>query len=329
MSSSPFGMDDSTVIFHSLASTLRKRGHQITPSDASLVCSKSPHADICDEINRSEFREFLTGEWNRIRNDKIPYDIVHFDYASFLRLAAVYQEVPKVFTVHATVPDDEVKSVGESTTIPVVASSKACAEVWSQFNVEYIVPYGLDLLDYPAGDGSGDYCACIDSLTPENKVHVALDVARQAHVPIYLVGNPMASHVFYFEKEILPRLSRSVSPLWLKDVSRRTKIHILGRAQALLFPSQDKIPRLSVLEAMLVGTPVLAFASSKCAEMIEEGVTGYLVEDGREMAWRLQTIANFDRQACREYAQKKWNSRRMAIDYERVYQQVLRRRRRL
>jgi len=77
-----------------------------------------------------------------------------------------------------------------------------------------------------------------------------------------------------------------------------------------------------MIEAMLSGTPVLAFARGSVEEIVEEGVTGFICRDVDEMAWRLRAIDSFDRAACRRRALERWSSARMVNDYVSLYEAV-------
>src|SRR5207237_1370323 len=78
------------------------------------------------------------------------------------------------------------------------------------------------------------------------------------------------------------------------------------------------------IESMLVGTPVIAFARGSAPEIVEDGVTGFLVRDARQMAARVADVGAIDRVRCRERARERWSSMRMARDYERIYEALAR-----
>jgi glycosyltransferase involved in cell wall biosynthesis len=108
-------------------------------------------------------------------------------------------------------------------------------------------------------------------------------------------------------------------------VSFAPKLDILGGARATLFPSQWEEPfGLVMIESMLVGTPVIAFARGSAPEVVEDGVTGFLVHDQVEMADRIRRVGGLDRAKCRERARERYSSLRMARDYERVYAEAVR-----
>ena len=101
-------------------------------------------------------------------------------------------------------------------------------------------------------------------------------------------------------------------------------MQFLGGARALLMPVRWEEPfGLVMIEAMLCGTPVIAFPRGAAPEIIDEGITGFLVESEDEMAAVLARLIDFDRVACRRRAQLRFSSSRMVRDYERVYARAL------
>jgi hypothetical protein len=95
----------------------------------------------------------------------------------------------------------------------------------------------------------------------------------------------------------------------------------------MLFPIQWEEPfGLVMIESMLMGTPVIAFRHGSAPEVIEDGLTGYLVDSSEEMAQCIGRVRHIDRARCRERARERWCTRRMAKEYEALYAQLIERR---
>jgi glycosyltransferase involved in cell wall biosynthesis len=153
---------------------------------------------------------------------------------------------------------------------------------------------------------------------------VAIDAARAAKVPILLGGTAHPGDREYFDREVAPRLLLP-SVTALGEVGGRVKRDIFAGASALLFPIDWEEPfGLVMIEAMLSGTPVLAFARGSVPEIVEDGVTGYLCRDHDEMAARLRRISALDRARVRERAVERFSASRMVRDYLSIYQQLVR-----
>jgi glycosyltransferase involved in cell wall biosynthesis len=129
----------------------------------------------------------------------------------------------------------------------------------------------------------------------------------------------------FFEREVRPRLADGTGGVkWLGELSHVPKLSLLGGAKALLFPIDWEEPfGLVMIESMLVGTPVIGFPRGSVPEVIEDGVTGFIVRDVAEMAERIRQIGSFDRARCRERARERWSSLRMAREHEALYERLL------
>ena len=114
--------------------------------------------------------------------------------------------------------------------------------------------------------------------------------------------------------------------MYLGSVGPQQRAQVLGDARALLHPIAFAEPfGLSVVESMACGTPVVAYPLGSMPEVIDPGVTGFLVDDGTAAAAAVNDVAGLDRVKCREVAERRFSAQRMVLDYVAVYEQVLRR----
>jgi glycosyltransferase involved in cell wall biosynthesis len=108
------------------------------------------------------------------------------------------------------------------------------------------------------------------------------------------------------------------------ELDHEAKLDLLTGARALLFPIQwDEPFGLVMIESMLVGTPVIAMRRGSAPEVVEEGVTGFLVDDAQEMAERIGQLDGFDRKRCRARALQRWSSTRMAAEYAALFEMLV------
>jgi glycosyltransferase involved in cell wall biosynthesis len=120
-----------------------------------------------------------------------------------------------------------------------------------------------------------------------------------------------------------PRLAGGRGLTWCGELSHDLKVELIQGARALLFPIDwDEPFGLVMIEALLVGTPVIAFARGSAPEVIEEGVTGFLVNTAEEMATRIRQLDRIDRARCRARAEKRWSGGRMASQYVHLYEEL-------
>ena len=186
------------------------------------------------------------------------------------------------------------------------------------------VPNGVDVEGLAMRVPKGDFALAMGRICPEKAFHFALDAAAMARIPMMLAGEvfPYESHLHYFRKEIAPRLDldrRFVGPLKLV-----LKKRMLSRAKCLVIPSTvAETSSLVAMEALSCGTPVVAFRNGALPEIIENGKTGFLVSDVKEMACALGEVDQLDSDACRESARARFSDRRMAADYIHLYGQLV------
>ena len=318
------------LVVAELARGLLERGHRVTvygTGDSGAAgdlrhCFPTPvwPPDELAELRHARFA------WKDIAGDREPYDVVHMHQAAALA-SSVGARCPLVLTLHHCRVDELVRHYSGYSNVAYVAISKRQAELTPELEFARVVHHGLDPTQYEAGPGDGGYVAFLGRFAPEKVPHVAIDAAREAGVPVALGGaaHEVPSSIAYFEQEMKPRLADPRGLEWLGELSHGPKVRLLANARALLFPLAWEEPfGLVMIEAMLVGTPVIAFARGSAPEVVEEGVTGYLVRDAREMTAAIRRLDRIDRARCRARAVERWSTARMTRDYCNLYEELVR-----
>lgn len=253
-------------------------------------------------------------------------DVVHVHHVEALPFHDRVN-APCVATIHHARDEKLVQRYAQFPDVGFVAISHRQAELLPELPIAGVVYHGLDPDAQPLGRGLGGYAAFVGRFCAEKGVHDAIDASVMAEVPLLLGGvpHPFGDAQTYFLTEIQPRIRNLADHvLWLGEVGRTAKQSLLRDARALLFPVAWEEPfGLVMIEAMLVGTPVIAFRCGAVPEVIEEGVTGFLVDSTEELAYRLRTLGEFERARCRARAAERWSRRRMAADYVAVYEQAV------
>lgn len=188
-----------------------------------------------------------------------------------------------------------------------------------------VIHHGLMPSDYTPGFRAGDYVLYMGRICREKGTHMAIDAARLAGFKIIVAGEPHAHDGSYFKTEVKPRLELP-GVEYVGGVGGEEKGELLRHAYALLFPIEWEEPfGLVMLEAMLSGTPVISFRRGSTLEVIDEGVTGYLVPPGdvHAMGNAIKKTRQLDRRNCRERAEIRFCHRRMTKEYLQVYQDIL------
>lgn len=167
------------------------------------------------------------------------------------------------------------------------------------------------------------FALALGRICEEKGFHIALDAARLAETPLLLAGQvfPYETHQQYFAAQIRPRLGAGAR--FLGGIGFARKRRLLTAARCLLAPSQvAETSSLVAMEALACGCPVVAFPAGALADIVEPGITGFLVGDTREMADAIPLCDAIDRQACRDIARRRFSLDRMMARYFAAYDRL-------
>jgi glycosyltransferase involved in cell wall biosynthesis len=329
----PKGYGGTELVTAELAKMLGRLGHEVT---VFATGDSAPAGELVFRFARpvwppDDQAELLHAAfaWRTIAERSGAFDVVHMHAAPSLPLC-VGRRVPVVFTIHHARDERLLDVYRDFPEVAYVAISERQAALTPELTFAAVLHHGLDPDLYPLGRGAGGYCAFLGRLAEQKAPHLAIDAARMARVPLRIAGEPHWDNHDYFRREVLPRFARAHGAVdWLREVTHGPKVDLLCDARALLFPLAWEEPfGLAMIESMLVGTPVIAFNRGSVPEVVEEGITGFIVDDAPAMARRIGQLGVFDRQRCRARAQERWSSMRMAREHEAIYQRALRERRR-
>jgi glycosyltransferase involved in cell wall biosynthesis len=161
----------------------------------------------------------------------------------------------------------------------------------------------------------GGYVAFLGRISPEKRPDRAIRIARALGIRLKIAAKVDKGDEDYFREKIAPLLS-DPEVEFLGEINERSKTEVLGEAQALLFPI-DWPERfgLVMIEAMACGTPVLAFRQGSVAEIIDQGVTGAIIDTMDEAMMILPRVIALDRRAVGRRFEQRFSSARIATDY--------------
>lgn len=190
-----------------------------------------------------------------------------------------------------------------------------------------VVENGIDLRNFSPVWEKSDYLIWVGRICEEKGVHVAIDVAERAGVPLVIAGDvyPFSYHQNYFTREILPRLEQATVKIqFIQRPSLGEKVKLLQRARALIQPALvDETSSLVAMEAMACGTPVIAFRRGALPEVVADGETGFLIDTPDQMVEIIARTSDIDLRACRSRAETRFSAMRMAREYEELYEGVI------
>lgn len=251
-------------------------------------------------------------------------DIVHMhglDFHEYLPESGV----PVVVTLHLPLDWYACRALcpRRSAHLICVSGSQA-ATAPAEVQIDAVIPNGVDLQEYSCARRKGNFALIMGRICPEKGIHLALDAAKSAGIPVIVAGSvfPYREHEAYFQREVQPRLSGS-APRYIGAVGRERKARLLAGAKCLLIASQaQETSSLVAMEALASGTPVIAWHSGALPEIVADGRTGYLVSSVEEMASAIRRIDSISPAECRREAQQRFCSERMIADYFSLYRRV-------
>lgn len=249
------------------------------------------------------------------------FDIIH-NHFDFLPLTyAKLIKTPIVTTIHG---------FSSKRILPVyqkynkVTNYVAISDADRASELDYLatVYNGINVDEFTFVDKPLDYLLFFGRIHPDKGPLEAIEISVRSNKKLYIVG--LIQDHNYFENEIKPRLNDQIEYLGLAGPERRNEL--LGNALALLHPIAFEEPfGLSIAEAMLCGTPVIAFNKGSMAELILHQKTGFLVSNVKQAVDAVDELTYISRMECRNWATEKFSKARMVQDYYTCYQNILNR----
>lgn len=179
---------------------------------------------------------------------------------------------------------------------------------------------GVDIDSFAQDRRRRDFALVLTRICPEKGIHLAIEAARRAGVPLLIAGEvfPYEAHRRYFAEEIAPRLDKRCR--YLGPVGARAKRALLAAARCLLIPSRvAETSSLAAREAAAAGTPVIAFDCGALPETVRHGETGFIVRTTAEMAEAMARCEEIGPQACRRHARQHFSAAAMVQRYIDLY----------
>ena len=262
---------------------------------------------------------------DRVRECVDDFDILHFHIDQFhfplFRPLAGHT----VTTVHGRqdLPDLRPLYFGFNE-MPLVSISNGQRTPIPSANFVATVYHGLPLdLHRPIFNPRGGYLAVLGRISPEKGVDRAIKVSQTLGIPLKIAAKVDRVDEAYFREQIAPLL-KEPGVEFVGEINEREKTDFLGQAMALMFLIDWPEPfGLSMIEAMACGTPVLAMRRGSVEEVVDNGLTGHIVDSIDEAIVTLPHVMQLDRRAVRRRFEDRFTATRMANDYARVYGSLL------
>lgn len=258
-----------------------------------------------------------------IRERADEFDVLHFhlDHLHFPFFESVAQRT--VTTLHSRLDFKDMADVYRRwSSYPLVAISASQRRQLPFANWLATVHHGLPAKAFAFSPRDRGYLVFLGRISPEKRLDRAIQIAEGAQMPLKVAAKIDFADKQYFETTIEPMLSSPVVE-FVGEISDREKSEFVGGALALLFPIDWPEPfGLVMIESMACGTPVIAWDNGAVSEVVEDGVTGFIVNSISEAIEAVKKIPTIDRRRCRAEFERRFSATRMAKDYARLYAQL-------
>jgi len=254
------------------------------------------------------------------------FDLLHFhlDYYPFSLFSR--QPTPFVTTLHGRLDLPEHQPVFDAfSALPVVSISNSQRRPLPQAHWVRTVHHGLPERLLTPKPVKPHYFAFLGRIAPEKGVDRAIRIAEHCGVPLKIAAKVDKVDREYFEEQIAPMI-RPPNIEYIGEISDKEKSHFLSGAIVLLVPIDWPEPfGLVMIEALACGTPIIAFNRGSVPEIVDDGVTGFIVEDETGAIGAIDRLGHLSRAAIRKRFEERFTARRMAQEYLRVYRSLMER----
>ena len=316
-----------------LTDALVAAGHEVTlfaaadaRTHATLVPSRDQAIRLDPEPLKSDLAAHLS-MLHEVRRRKDEFDVLHFhvDLMHF----PLFEDCPErtLTTLHGRL---DLKDLPDTYRrwphFPLVSISEHQRRPLRFAHWAGTVHHGLPETLYPfTAQPRGDYLAFLGRISPEKRPDRAIAIARRAGMPLKIAAKVDAADRAYFHDEIKPLLRDNPHVEFVGEIGDREKPDFLGNAAALLFPIDWPEPfGLVMIEAMACGTPVVAWNCGSVPEVVDDGVTGRVVDSEDAAVAAVREVIAYDRKRIRETFERRFSAHTMAANYEALYRRIRR-----
>ena len=320
------------VVAH-LTDALVDLGHEVTlfsSADARTKATLTPVRDQAIRLDPSPLKSDLAAHLSmldEVRRRQDRFDIVHF-HTDLIHFPMFETIAPRtITTLHGRLDLVDLPEVYRRWAKYPLASISDCQRTYLPFaNWVGTVHHGISGSLFGLSESSCGYLAFLGRISPEKGPDKAIAIARRLGMPLKIAAKVDAADGPYFETCIRPMLDHP-SIEFIGEIGDDAKAEFLGGAEALLFPIIWPEPfGLVMIEAMACGTPVVAFRQGAAMEVIDEGITGFLVENEQQAALAVTRARMLDRREVRRRFERRFSASTMARGYLDLYAERLARR---
>lgn len=252
------------------------------------------------------------------------FDVIH-NHSGYSGIAlSKFIDTPVITTLHGIFTDINMpffKAFSDSCFYNSISNEqrKSCPDL----NYAGTVYNAINMDSYQFSADKKDYFVYISRITKDKGSDVVIRIAKKAGIKLIMAGKiDPGRDTEYFEEEVRPHIDND-QIVFKGEVSEAEKRRLLKEAKAFIFPLQWAEPfGLVMPEAMACGTPVIAFPYGSVPEVVDQGVTGFVVNTEEDMIDAIKRVDEIDPRKCRDHAEKRFGVPRMARDYLSIYKKI-------
>lgn len=290
-------------------------GNSLTSGKLKSVCSLPYESDPSADPKVVECLHI-----SNLMENAADFDIIHnhFDFLPLTYSRLI--ETPMITTIHGF-SSPKIIPVYKKYDGSVAYISISNANRHSELTYLDTIYHGVDPSLFNFRKDKEDYLLYFGRIHPEKGLHAAIEIAEKSGFSLKIAG--LVQDQAYFSREIEHKID-GLKVQYLGNLGKQDRDLLLGGAKALLHPISFEEPfGLSVLEAMMCGTPVIAFSRGSMKELIADGLSGHLVENISEAVSAVKKLDEIDPSNCRRHAERNFGVDKMINSYVRAYEKVL------
>ena len=316
---------------HYLTEELVRMGHDVTLMASGDSDTSACLMPICPQATRLDRACKEPVAWHvamleRVVRDAAEYDVIH-NHIEWLLLPALHEiPVPVISTIHSRMDIPEMAAVyryaPDASSLVSISNAQRRPLPW--VNWYATVYHGLPPQLYRFDPEGGQYLAFVGRFSPEKGPLEAIEIAKRAGVPLKMAAKVDDKDRDYYEAKVRRQIESSSLIEYVGEVGEKDKEELLRGALGLLLPINWPEPfGLVMIEAMACGTPTIAFRNGSVPEVIDDGVTGFIVKNTEEAAAAVDKLSSVPRSGCREVFDHRFTSRVMARRYVAIFERLL------
>lgn len=284
----------------------------------SVVEGAIAKLEISEELRRSYLSLIISKCYEHAKE----FDIIHSHFRYGASFYTNLVDTPTIHSIHSPLDKDTKKILEYYHDQNFISFSMAQRSQFPSLNWVANIYHGVDMSKFPFNPFGQGYLLFLGRLTQEKGVHLAIEAARAANMPLIIAGRSYPNENYWHEQ--IEKHIDGKNVRYVGEANFEQKIELLQNASALLFPTQyDETFGLVMIEAMACGTPVVGWNKGSVGEVVKDGVTGYVVREVSGMVKAINAIDKLNREESRKRVQMFFSAEKMVSGYEQVYLRLI------